>query len=86
MTESKVYDIIFMDLIMPDMDGYEASRNILAHNSDVIIVALTADNMPDSRKKAEMSGIVEFLGKPVRIEQLRHLLRKYFESSGTDAS
>jgi signal transduction histidine kinase/CheY-like chemotaxis protein len=86
MTESKTYDIIFMDLIMPDMNGYEASREILSGNSEVIIVALTADTLTDSRKKAEMSGIVEFIGKPVRIDQLRSVLKKYFEVSGTDVS
>jgi signal transduction histidine kinase/CheY-like chemotaxis protein len=86
MAENKNYDIIFMDLIMPDMDGYEASRQILAGNNKVIIAALTADTLPDSRKKAEMSGIVEFLGKPVRIDHLRSVLKKYFEFSGTDVS
>lgn len=77
--ERKDYDIIFMDLLMPFMDGYEASREIMARNSKVIIAALTADTMAESRKKAEMSGIREFLTKPVRIDQLRYILSKYFE-------
>lgn len=74
----KSYDIIFMDLLLPEIDGYESSRKILAEKPDILIVALTADNMPESRNKAELSGIKEFITKPVRIEDLKKLLDKYF--------
>ena len=72
------YDIIFMDLIMPVMDGYEAIRKIMEINREVIIVAITADNMPEARRKVEMLGVKEFIPKPVRIEGLKNLLAKYF--------
>jgi len=74
----KLYDIIFMDLILPELDGYESARKILAESPDALIVALTADNMPESKNKAELSGIKEFLSKPVRIEDLEKLFEKYF--------
>jgi signal transduction histidine kinase/CheY-like chemotaxis protein len=80
----KNYDIIFMDLQMPVMDGYEASRQILAENKSVIIAAFTADNAPEARKKAELSGIREFLSKPVRIEHLKNILKKYFGDKEPD--
>jgi len=76
--KAKPYDIIFMDLILPDMDGYESARNILEEIPGSLIVALTADNMADSRKKAELSGMKEYLSKPVRIDDLKLLLEKYF--------
>jgi two-component system, sensor histidine kinase and response regulator len=80
----KNYDIIFMDLQMPVMDGYEASRKILSRNKSVIIAAFTADNAPEARKKAELSGIREFLSKPVRVEHLKSILKKYFGDRETD--
>ena len=72
------YDIIFMDLILPEIDGYESSRKILVEKPEALIVAITADNMPDARRKAELSGIKEFIQKPVRIEDLKTLIEKHF--------
>jgi len=72
------YDIIFMDLILPGIDGYESARRILEENPEAFIVAITADNMPASRSKAELSGIKEFISKPVRIDDLKKILAKYF--------
>ncbi|MBI5009058.1 MAG: response regulator [Bacteroidia bacterium] len=74
------YDLIFMDLIMPEMDGYESSRRILEHDNDSLIVGFTADNMPESRRKAELSGIKDFVTKPVRIDELKRLFAKYFKN------
>jgi len=75
----KKYDLIFMDLIMPEMDGFESAQKILAYDKSVLIVAFTADNMPESKRKAEMSGIKDFISKPVRIEELKKLFAKYFK-------
>jgi signal transduction histidine kinase/CheY-like chemotaxis protein len=76
--KNKNYDIIFMDLIMPEMDGFESARRILEHNKQYIIVAFTADNMPDTKRKAELSGIKEFISKPLRLEEIKKLFAKYF--------
>jgi CheY-like chemotaxis protein len=67
-----------MDLILPEIDGYESARKILAETPETLIVALTADNMPDAKRKAELSGIKEFMAKPIRIEDLKRLFEKYF--------
>jgi signal transduction histidine kinase/DNA-binding response OmpR family regulator len=76
------YDVIFMDLIMPEMDGFESARKILEYDKNSFIVAFTADNMPDSKRKAELSGIKEFIPKPVRIEDLKKLFSRYFVRAG----
>jgi CheY-like chemotaxis protein len=76
--KAKKYDVIFMDLFMPEMDGFESAKRILEHDKHNIIVAFTADNMPDTKKKAELSGIKEFISKPVRLEDLKKLFAKYF--------
>ena len=72
------YDLIFMDLLMPEMDGYQSAQKILAADKKALIVAFSANNMPESRKKAEMFGIKEFISKPVSLEDLKKLMSKYF--------
>jgi CheY-like chemotaxis protein len=61
------------------MDGFESAQKILDYDKSALIVAFTADNMPESRKKAEMAGIRDFISKPVRIEELKRLFAKYFK-------
>ncbi len=80
MTKAKKYDIIFMDLIMPEMDGFESAQKILEYDKTALIVAFTADNMPETKRKAEISGIRDFISKPVRIDELKQLFSRYFKS------
>jgi len=68
-----------MDLILPELDGFDSARKILEIDKSVIIVAFTADNMPNTRKKAELAGIVDFIAKPVKLEDLKILFTKYFK-------
>jgi len=77
--KTRKYDLIFMDLIMPEMDGFESARKILEYDKSILIVAFTADNMPESKRRAELSGIRDFISKPVRIEELRRLFATYFK-------
>ena len=78
--KTRKYDLIFMDLIMPEMDGYESAQMILSYDKSILIVAFTADNMPESKRKAEMSGIKDFISKPVRIDELKKLFARYFKN------
>ncbi|MGA1976961.1 MAG: response regulator [Bacteroidales bacterium] len=79
--KNKKYDLIFMDLVMPELNGFDAARKILAIDKTSFIVAFTADNMPDARKKSELAGIREFIAKPVRIDDLKKLFIKHFGKS-----
>jgi signal transduction histidine kinase/DNA-binding response OmpR family regulator len=79
MAKAQKFDIIFMDLIMPEMDGFESAQRIIKFDKTVLIVAFTADNMPETRRKAELSGIKDFISKPVRIDELKRLFAKYFK-------
>jgi CheY-like chemotaxis protein len=67
-----------MDLVLPEMDGFEAAQRILRFDKSVIIVAFTADNLPETKKKAELTGIKDFVPKPVRTEDLQKVLAKHF--------
>ena len=77
----KPYDLIFMDLIMPEIDGFEATRMILDFEKSTVIVALSADNMPETKMKVEQSGMKELLSKPVSVDDLRRVLERYPKES-----
>jgi len=75
---AKKYDIVFMDLVMPEMDGYMAAKKILERSPGTLIIALSADSTAESAEKAEIAGIGDFIAKPVRQEDVRKILVKYF--------
>jgi CheY-like chemotaxis protein len=77
MVKAKPYDLILMDLIMPEIDGFEAARVILEFDREMLIVALSADNMPETRVKVEKTGMKELLSKPVTVEDLRRVIDRY---------
>jgi len=72
-------NFILMDIRMPDMDGYEATHHIRQFNKDVIIFAQTAHAMAGDREKAINAGCNEYMAKPIKIDVLKGLLRKYFK-------
>ena len=74
------YDIIFMDLFMPGLNGFDAAKKIIANDKSALIVAITAGNMPEVAKKAEISGIKELITKPIRVLDIEKLFDKYFRS------
>ena len=58
-------DLILMDIRMPGMNGYEATRQIRGFNKDVIIIAQTAYGLSGDRQKAIDAGCNEYLSKPI---------------------
>lgn len=73
------YDIILMDVMMPEMDGIEATIQIRARNTyrQPYIVALTANAMEEDRKKCLEAGMNEYLSKPIRADQLEAALEQF---------
>ena len=74
-------DLILMDIKMPEMDGYEATRQIRMFNKKVIIIAQTAFIMVNDRKKAMAAGCSEFIPKPLDIDLLKGMIKKCFETN-----
>lgn len=77
LASEKPYDLIFMDLIMPDTDGFEATRKILSFRPDATILALSADTMAVTRERVEEAGMKELVEKPVTFEELKRVIEKY---------
>ncbi|MBL7112768.1 MAG: response regulator [Bacteroidales bacterium] len=72
-------DLVLMDIRMPDMNGYEATRQIRQFNKDVVIIAQTAYGLLGDKEKAIEAGCNEYISKPIDIDLLKALIRKYFK-------
>ncbi|MGB2578755.1 signal transduction histidine kinase/DNA-binding response OmpR family regulator [Elusimicrobium simillimum] len=79
------YDIIFMDVQMPEMDGYEATRQIRALNAPeaktVPIIAMTANVFKEDIERSIASGMNAHIGKPFNINEVMAMMRKYMKRS-----
>ena len=85
----QAFDVVLMDLHMPDMDGFTAARTIRempAPQGRVPIVALTADAFQTSRELAREAGMEGFLTKPAHLPQLREALQRYGAGSASARS
>jgi len=71
------YDLIFMDHMMPGMDGIEAAAVIRRHNPDVHVVALTANAVTGMKEMFISNGFNDFLSKPIDIYKLNDILEKW---------
>ena len=76
------YDLIFMDYLMPDMDGVEATKNIRNLNKKVnpVIIALSANVNKEIKEKFEQAGADYVMAKPLELKELSHVLRRYLPS------
>ncbi|TYA78644.1 response regulator [Seonamhaeicola marinus] len=75
------FDMVFMDIYMPDMDGYEATTQIQKTqkylNVKTPIIGVSASAFKEDITNAELAGIKEFLSKPIEVEKLKQILIKY---------
>ena len=72
-------DLVMMDINMPEMGGYEATKQIREFNKDLIIIAQTANGMQSDRDDAILAGCSDYISKPVNIASLTELIQKYFK-------
>ncbi|MDD9952224.1 MAG: ATP-binding protein [Zetaproteobacteria bacterium] len=72
------YDLVLMDLHMPELDGLAATRRILEGKPDQVIIAVTASVLDEERKKCIESGMQNTLTKPLRMVALEKMFTEYF--------
>jgi len=69
-------DLILMDIRMPDMGGYEATRQIRQFNKEVVIIAQTAHGLTGDKEKAIEAGCNDYIAKPIKKSELLQVLQK----------
>jgi CheY-like chemotaxis protein len=74
-------DLILMDIKMPDMDGYEATRLIRLFNKEVIIIAQTAYAMAGEEDNALEAGCNYYISKPIKKNELMLIIKNHFKKS-----
>ena len=76
------FDLVLMDMMMPEMDGYEAMRRLreMPEFEKLPIIALTAKAMKEDRAKCIEAGASDYMKKPIQTEQLLSLMRVWLYS------
>jgi CheY-like chemotaxis protein len=79
---SKSYDLILMDIQMPEMDGLETTQYIRKQELDLrlpqlAIVAMTANATDDDQNRCSNAGMNDYISKPIQIDKLKNILQRY---------
>ncbi|TYQ25837.1 response regulator [Pseudanabaena sp. UWO311] len=78
----KSYDLILMDIQMPEMDGLEATKYIRKQEAEsqlppIVIIAMTANATDDDQNLCRDAGMNDYISKPIQIDKLKNLLQHY---------
>jgi CheY-like chemotaxis protein len=79
----KKYDIVLMDIQMPEMDGYDAAQRIrtdVSKDHQPIIIAMTANALQGDREKCMEVGMNDYMSKPIMIDEVRRIIKKWYET------
>lgn len=77
---SNIYDIVFMDIQMPIMDGHEATKKIREFNQEIPIIALSAGVLNENKKQSIKAGMNMHIIKPLVLEELNEVLEVFFNA------
>ncbi|MBI3680523.1 MAG: response regulator [Acidobacteria bacterium] len=78
------YDVVLMDCQMPDMDGFQATRELRARErrgSRTVVIALTANALAGEKQKCLQAGMDDYIAKPVSLDGLAHALRRWLPAA-----
>jgi CheY-like chemotaxis protein len=83
---SKQFDMIFLDIELPDMDGFEITSTIrsLERHHHIPIVAVTAHSYDNFDLRCQATGVDDFIFKPLTIEAVRHMINKHIGRNTID--
>lgn len=68
--DKQFIDILIVDIMMPGIDGYELTRQLRTVNKDLLVLMISAKQLPEDRKKGFLVGIDDFMTKPIDAEEL----------------
>ncbi|MBQ7906516.1 MAG: response regulator transcription factor [Clostridia bacterium] len=68
--DSNHVDLVIVDIMMPKMDGYEFTKELRTFKSDLPVLMVSAKQLPEDRKKGFLSGIDDYMSKPIDTEEL----------------
>jgi CheY-like chemotaxis protein/HPt (histidine-containing phosphotransfer) domain-containing protein len=74
------YDVVLMDILMPEMDGYEATKIMVeefSENTRPRIIAMTANAMQGDKEKCLEAGMDDYISKPIRVEELQAKIERW---------
>ena len=80
--DKKDFDIILMDIQMPEMDGIEATEKIIETipiDKQPKVIAVTANSMAEDREKCLKAGMVDYMAKPILLYELQKMIEKWGE-------
>ena len=77
--QTKKYDIVFMDVFMPEMDGLTATKNIRHEQKEdtLFIIAMTANATAEDREECISAGMDDYISKPIDVMKLKEVINKY---------
>lgn len=75
------FDLVLMDIQMPEMNGYEAASKIREFDKKVVIIAQTAFALSGDKEKVIAAGCNDYISKPLKKENLEVLMKKHFENN-----
>jgi len=70
-------DLIFMDIVMPEVDGYQATNMIREQDAQIPIIAMTAKALKEDKEACLAAGMDDYITKPISLDQMKDALEKY---------
>ncbi|KUO68829.1 MAG: hypothetical protein APF83_01045 [Lutibacter sp. BRH_c52] len=75
--ENPDIDFVLMDIKLPELNGYDATKKIREFNKDIVIIAQTSYALPEDREKAITAGCNDYITKPYSQSELTELIKKW---------
>ncbi len=70
-------EMTFLDLTMPEMDGYDVLENVFNEGLNAMVIVISGDIQPEARERVKKLGAIDFIKKPISKEKLTEILNEY---------